>query len=154
MSFVFERFRLKKEKVSSIEEWNQLRVLKYGIPESPYDILSGKAFPFESNGDLLGMVDLEKGCYMGQELTARTMLAQVIRKRLVPFSGKEEVNPTAPIICESGERIGKIISVYHYESNYFGFALLRQSPNPFDQNKLSVDNVEITLHRPFYFSQN
>lgn len=47
--------------------------------------------PFECNLDYINGLSLEKGCYVGQELTIRTYNGGVIRKRVVPlsFSGDE-----------------------------------------------------------------
>ena len=41
------------------------------------------SIPSKMNFDLLGSVDLKKGCFVGQELTARTQYTGVVRKR--PF---------------------------------------------------------------------
>lgn len=41
--------------------------------------------PFECNLDLLNYYSFTKGCYVGQELSARTKYKGVIRKRLLPF---------------------------------------------------------------------
>lgn len=59
--------------------------------------------PFECNLDYVNGLSLEKGCYVGQELTIRTYNGGVMRKRVVPvtFSGQanvaellDGVNPT------------------------------------------------------------
>jgi hypothetical protein len=47
------------------------------------------ALPLESNLELLGGVSFTKGCYLGQELTARTHSRGVTRKRLMPVLGAE-----------------------------------------------------------------
>lgn len=39
----------------------------------------------ECNLDLLNYISFNKGCYIGQELTARTKFKGLVRKRLVPF---------------------------------------------------------------------
>ncbi|KAI9605491.1 hypothetical protein KEM48_002109 [Puccinia striiformis f. sp. tritici PST-130] len=49
---------------------------------TPYPV----TLPFEANLDYHHGVDFRKGCYVGQELTARTYHTGVIRKRLVPVS--------------------------------------------------------------------
>lgn len=41
--------------------------------------------PLEMNLDYLGHISFNKGCYMGQELIARTKYKGIVRKRLVPF---------------------------------------------------------------------
>lgn len=49
--------------------------------------------PFEANLDYINGLSLEKGCYVGQELTIRTFNGGVVRKRVMPvvFSGPENV---------------------------------------------------------------
>lgn len=47
--------------------------------------------PFEANLDFLNGLSLEKGCYVGQELTIRTFNGGVIRKRVVPVVFDREV---------------------------------------------------------------
>jgi folate-binding protein YgfZ len=48
------------------------------------ELISGRSLPLESNLDYLNAVHFEKGCYLGQELTARTHFQGLIRKRLYP----------------------------------------------------------------------
>lgn len=43
------------------------------------------SIPFEGNIDLYGAIDYNKGCYLGQELVARTHHQGVVRKRLMPY---------------------------------------------------------------------
>lgn len=56
-----------------------------GVPEGATEILSGEALPLEYNLDQLNGISYQKGCYVGQELTARTHFQGVIRKRLMPL---------------------------------------------------------------------
>lgn len=55
-----------------------------GVRDDPRSVPPAEALPLESNFELLGGVDFEKGCYLGQELTARTHWRGVTRKRLLP----------------------------------------------------------------------
>lgn len=48
--------------------------------------------PLECNLDLLGYICFKKGCYVGQELTARTKFKGLVRKRLVPFYVMDKVD--------------------------------------------------------------
>lgn len=65
-----------------------------GIAESSQEITIG-GMPLEENLDLMHGVDFRKGCYIGQELTARTHHTGVIRKRIVPVSLANEIESEA-----------------------------------------------------------
>jgi folate-binding protein YgfZ len=56
-----------------------------GVGEGGYAFIRERSLPFEGNLDLLNGVSFDKGCYVGQELTHRTHVMLVVRKRLVPF---------------------------------------------------------------------
>ncbi|HYM32517.1 MAG TPA: hypothetical protein VEU47_14525 [Candidatus Cybelea sp.] len=62
-------------------EYDALR-LSLGVPDGSRDVPVDKAFLLESNFEELNGVDFKKGCYVGQELTARTKHRGVVRKRL------------------------------------------------------------------------
>ena len=61
--------------------YDRLR-LSHGVPDSSDDMAVDKGFPLESGMDQLNAIDFTKGCYVGQELTARTHYRGTIRKRL------------------------------------------------------------------------
>ena len=56
--------------------------LSHAIPDSSRDIVVEKNLPLEVGFDELHAIDYDKGCYVGQELTARTHHRAKIRKRL------------------------------------------------------------------------
>ncbi len=51
---------------------------------------AGSAVPLEYNLDGLNAISFSKGCYVGQELVARTHFQGMIRKRLMPITLEEE----------------------------------------------------------------
>lgn len=57
----------------------------HGIPEGQSELSPNSALPFEATIDYLQGVSFDKGCYLGQELTARTFHTGVTRKRLFPI---------------------------------------------------------------------
>ena len=66
-------------------DYESLR-LSLGMPEGDRDMQVDKSTMLECNIDQLGGVDWDKGCYMGQELTARTRYRGLVKKRLVPLT--------------------------------------------------------------------
>ncbi|MEA1674228.1 folate-binding protein [Nitrospirillum sp. BR 11163] len=59
------------------------RRLELGVPDGSRDLVPEKSIPLENGMDSLSAVAFDKGCYMGQELTARTHYRALIRKRLM-----------------------------------------------------------------------
>ena len=60
--------------------------LALGLPDGSRDLESEKSTLVESGFDELGGIDWNKGCYMGQELTARTKYRGLVKRRLVPVT--------------------------------------------------------------------
>ncbi len=67
------------------EDYDTLR-LTLGIPASGSDLVPEKSLLMESGFEQLNGVDFEKGCYVGQEVTARTKYRGLVKKRLVPVA--------------------------------------------------------------------
>jgi len=60
--------------------------LSLGVPDGSRDLPVDKALLLENGFDELNGVDWNKGCYMGQELTARTKYRALVKKRLLPVA--------------------------------------------------------------------
>ena len=93
-----------------------------GIPDGSRDIVVEKGFLIENGIDDLGGVDFEKGCYIGQELTARVKHRGTVRKRLfrVDVDGPLPA-PGAPVMF-GAKQAGEMRSG---SSDGLGLALLR-----------------------------
>jgi folate-binding protein YgfZ len=63
--------------------WDRHRI-GLGLPDGSRDMVPDKAILLENGFDELQGVDWKKGCFLGQELTARTKYRGLIRKRLLP----------------------------------------------------------------------
>ncbi len=68
---------------ASFEDWD-LHRLALGLPDGSRDLESERTLLLEAGFDELAGVSWSKGCYMGQELTARTRYRGLIKRRLVP----------------------------------------------------------------------
>ena len=87
-------------------DFDALRIA-LGLPDGSRDLVVEKSILLENGFDELNGVDWNKGCYMGQELTARTKYRGLIKKRLMPVAiDGEAPEPGAPIMAgdkEAGE---------------------------------------------------
>jgi folate-binding protein YgfZ len=101
-------------------DYDRLR-LGLGLPDGSRDMVVDKAILLESGFDELHGVDWQKGCFVGQELTARTKYRGLVKKRLVPveIDGPAPV-PGTPILLAGKER-GEMRSAV----GGLGLALLR-----------------------------
>ncbi len=84
------------------EEYDLMR-LEQGLSDGSRDLVVEKSILLESNFDELHGVDWEKGCYMGQELTARTKYRGLVKRRLVPVRIEGPV-PVAGTPIRAGAR--------------------------------------------------
>jgi folate-binding protein YgfZ len=66
-------------------DWDRRR-LALGVADGSRDLQIEKSLLLEAGFDRLSGVDFEKGCYVGQELTARTRYRGLIKRRLVPVA--------------------------------------------------------------------
>jgi folate-binding protein YgfZ len=66
-------------------DYDRLR-LALGVPDGSRDLVAEKSLLLENGFDELNGVDFDKGCYVGQEITARMKHRALIKKRLFPVA--------------------------------------------------------------------
>jgi tRNA-modifying protein YgfZ len=102
------------------EKYDVLRLL-FGLPNGAQDMPINKAIPLECRLDEINAIAWDKGCYLGQELTARTKHQGLVRKQLMPVEIiGDPVPPMTPILF-NGEEIGTMRSSCHDR----GLAMIR-----------------------------
>lgn len=103
----FEKPDLPEE---SFNEWDKERIA-LGIPDGSRDMKITKSTLLECGIDKLNGIDFDKGCYMGQELTARMHYRNLGKKHLqvLKFDGMEPPAPYTDIHL-NGEIIGNMRS--------------------------------------------
>lgn len=91
------------------EDWDLYR-LNAGLPEGSRDLEADRTVLLEAGFDELNGVSWTKGCYMGQELTARTKYRGLVKRRLVPVEAEGPLPaPGAPILRD-GQEVGAMRS--------------------------------------------
>jgi folate-binding protein YgfZ len=84
--------------------------LPLGVPDGSRDLQVEKALLLENGFDELNGVDWKKGCYMGQELTARTKYRALIKKRLFPVKVEGALPEPGTPVHRDGEEVGELRS--------------------------------------------
>jgi folate-binding protein YgfZ len=95
--------------------------LAFGVPDGSRDLVPDKSILLEAGFDELNGVDWEKGCYIGQELTARTKYRALIKKRLFPVRIDGSAPAPGTMVTADGKDAGEIRS----SRDGTGLALLR-----------------------------
>ena len=129
---------------STFEEYDTLRIT-LGLPDGSRDLLVDKSTLLESGFEELNGVDFDKGCYVGQELTARTKHRGLIKKRLLPV--KFEGNPPASgtEILQGAKRVGELRSV----AGSSALALLRLEALG-NSEQFIAGGTTLTLQKPHW----
>src|SRR5262249_6465178 len=88
------------------------------------DFGSDRVFALDGGLEELHAIDFDKGCYVGQELTARMKHRGTARKRLLPVDTAEgaALPPRDTPVTAGGREIGEIVSSMERS----GFALVRR----------------------------
>ena len=114
----------------------------YGIPEKGLINLKNQLFGLEANFEQLNAIDFKKGCFVGQENTARIKLKNKLSRRLFPLKVNGVVQIGNEIHCNE-KIVGKILI-----DKPFPFALIKLNDHnlkELKQNKLFVNNVEVNI---------
>ncbi len=95
--------------------------LSLGLPDGPPDLEPDKTLLLEAGFDELGGIAWDKGCYMGQELTARTKYRGLVKRRLVPVTLESAPPPPGTPVLAEGVEVGSLRS----SAGQIGLAMLR-----------------------------
>jgi folate-binding protein YgfZ len=123
-----------------LADYEALR-LSLGVPDGSRDMPVEKALLLESGFDELHGVDWKKGCYMGQELTARTKYRGLIKRRLFPVRVDGPLPASGAPVHSEGKEVGEIRS----GSGDRAIAMLQLESA---DGPLTVDGVRIVSERP------
>ena len=115
-----------------------------GIVPKDLNKLQNNLFGIECNFEELNGIDFKKGCYVGQENTARIKLKNKLLKRLFPINvinGKLNLGEN---IYNNEINIGKVLI-----DNDYPFALVKYLDKNFDENVyLKTKEASISIKKP------
>ncbi|WP_435162603.1 YgfZ/GcvT domain-containing protein [Candidatus Pelagibacter bacterium nBUS_25] len=117
---------------------------KLGIVPKDLNKLQNKLFGIECNYEELNGIDFKKGCYVGQENTARIKLKNKLSKRLLPINiVKGELTEGESIYYNDNE-IGKVLIDKQYP-----FALIKYLDENFNEKaNFNTKNAIIKIEKP------
>ena len=134
-----------KLKSSNIDEYYQ-HSHNLGIPPKETQQLQNKIFGIECNFDKLNGIDFKKGCYVGQENTARINLKDKLNKRLFAINVVEGTFNDGDTITFEKKEIGKIVI-----NNKFSYAILKYKEKIFNYDSEFVcGNAKIKIIKPIW----
>jgi folate-binding protein YgfZ len=115
-----------------------------GIAQKNMNMLQNKLFGIECNFEELNAIDFKKGCYVGQENTARIKLKNKLSKRLLPIQLiRGKLNEGAPIYINNTE-IGKVLI-----NDEYPFALIKYlDDNLKEDSELKSENAVLRIKIP------
>ncbi|MGD0192023.1 MAG: folate-binding protein [Rhizomicrobium sp.] len=124
--------------------------LDCGVPEGA-EFGQDSVFALDADLDELHGVSFEKGCYVGQELTARMKHRGTARRRILPVAtsdGRALAAPDSPLLAGDHD-IGTILSTYGPR----GFALVRLDRlSGANAEGVSAAGIAVRVSRPSWLS--
>ena len=136
---------LKKLNLKISENKNYYKLShELGIPQKNMKKLQNNLFGIECNFDELNGIDFKKGCYVGQENTARIKLKNKLSKRLMPIKLIKGELKEGALIFNNEKEVGKILI-----NDDYPFALIKSLDIDFNQkNKFNNEKNILSLIKP------
>ena len=117
---------------------------KLGIVPKNLNKLQNKLFGIECNFEELNGIDFKKGCYVGQENTARIKLKNKLSKRLFPININKGKLHEGESIYNNEIEIGKVLI-----ENDYPFALVKYLDKNFDEKfEFKTKEASINIKKP------
>jgi len=119
-----------------------------GIPIQGIKNLQDSLFGLESNLEELNAIDFKKGCYVGQENTARMKLKNKVRRKLIPIIAKNNLKILDEIKFKD-QVVGKVLI-----DGAYPFALIKLFDPGFSEfykEDLKVNENDVQILVPSHF---
>ena len=136
-------------KSSEVKEYYQLS-FDLGIQQKNTIKLKDKLFALECNFEELNAIDFKKGCYVGQENTARIKLKNKLTKRLLPVKIIEGNVNEGDSVTNKNVELGKILI-----GSEFPFAIIKLTSEEFNFDSVyRVNDSLVKIIKPLWLKYN
>jgi folate-binding protein YgfZ len=123
---------------------------KLGIVPKDLNKLQNKLFGIECNYEELNGIDFKKGCYVGQENTARIKLKNKLSKRLLPINSVQGELTEGESIYHKEKEIGKVLIEKDYP-----FALIKfRDVNLSENIDFNTKEASLKIEKPDWIKSN
>ena len=140
LSLSIENLKLKSVESKDYYDFS----FKLGVAQLNTDKLQNKLFGIECNFEELNGLDFKKGCYVGQENTARIKLKDKLLKKLLPIEVLEGSIKVDDQVSINKKELGKILI-----SEKYPFGLIKFKDENFDfDKKLNCESALIKVLKP------
>jgi folate-binding protein YgfZ len=140
---------IKKLSLKIVDKSNYLKTAhSEGIPIQGIKNLQDRLFSLESNFEELNAIDFKKGCYVGQENTARMKLKNNVSRKLIPIIAKDNLKISDEIKFKD-KVVGKVLI-----DGAYPFALIKLFDPDFSEfykEDLKVNETDIQILVPSYY---
>ena len=124
---------------------------RYGVAEGAIDLPPEKALPLEARLDLDHGISFEKGCYIGQEVTARTRYRGLVKRSYLPVrldraDGNHDWDFPQDITLDD-RVVGQVLGMAEDDDGVIGLASIRlEAINTVIENgvTLAIDHASLT----------
>ena len=142
-------FTIKKLSLKIVDKSNYLKTAHTeGIPIQGIKNLQDSLFSLESNFEELNAIDFKKGCYVGQENTARMKLKNKVRRKLIPIIAKRALKLLDEIKFKNYV-VGRVLI-----DGAYPFALIKLFEPGFSEfykEDLKVNETDVQILIPSHF---
>lgn len=126
----FEGFRaVLKKPPMSLHDYHVMRI-QHGVSDAPWDLIPEKSIILDHNLPE-NAISYDKGCYVGQELIARTHYTGVLRKKMIPFK-------VAKGTVQSGDELENSEGTVYSVVDNFTLVMIRDTA--WDKTELTTQN--------------
>ena len=120
--------------------------LAHGVPDPDRDAPGETTYPIEANFDLLGGIDFQKGCFVGQETTSRMKRRGAIKNRMLTIAFEGPPPAFGTEVLAGTLRAGEV------RTGAEGRAMALLRLDRIDGADLTVDGRAVQVVMPGYLS--